>query len=469
MSDERILIVDDEKKNRDFLAEVLREDYSDVSTAEDGLGAIDLIKKIDFNLVLTDLRMPGADGIEVLRNIKEINSQTVGIVFTGFGTIKTAIDAMKAGAYDYITKPFKIDEIRMVIDKALQYQKLHSENFLLRQQLKQKYKFENIIGYSDEMQHVFELIEKVADSESNIMIYGESGTGKELIAKAIHFNSRQRDNALIPVNCGAIPEGLLESELFGYERGAFTGAMRTRVGRFELANGGTIFLDEIGDMSPGLQVKVLRVLQEQQFERLGGVKTIKTNVRVIAATNCNLEKEVEDGNFREDLYYRLNVIPIVVPPLRDRKSDIPFLVDHFFRHFIRVKNKNIKEISQDTMKYFMNFDWPGNVRELENMIERLVILKGKGVIVPQDLPEKLLEIRSESALSKNIEIPDGGICFKTAVSEFEKELILKALQKSKWVKNRAADLLKLNRTTLVEKIKKKHLEKATPDFISQQS
>jgi len=464
VSNERILVVDDEKKNRDFLAEILKEDNYDVDTAEDGLKAIELLKEFDFHVVLTDLRMPGADGIEVLRNIKAIDPHTAGIVFTGFGTIKTAIKAMKEGAYDYITKPFKVDEIKMVINKALEYQRLHSENILLRQQLKQKYKFNNIIGDSDEMQGVFELVEKVADSDSTILIYGESGTGKELITRAIHFNSRRRDKPLIPVNCGAIPEGLLESELFGYERGAFTGATRTRVGRFELASGGTIFLDEVGDMSPGLQVKVLRVLQEQQFERVGGIKTIKADVRVIAATHRNLEEEVKKENFREDLYYRLNVIPIDIPPLRARKSDIPLLADHFLNHFNKIKNRHIKGISPLCIKYFTNYEWPGNVRELENMIERLVILKNNGLIVPEDLPEKLLETNISASLPKMIEIPDDGLCFKTAVNEFEKELILQALEKSAWVKNKAAELLKLNRTTLVEKMKKKHLEKDSLDL-----
>jgi len=457
MSKGTILVVDDDSKIREFLSDLLVEEGYDVTVAENGEEAIGLLKFQDFNVVLTDLKMPKVDGLKVIKSVQRQSFQGVGIVMTGYGSIKSAVDAMKAGAYDYVSKPFQVDEIKIVIERAMEHQRLEKENINLRKNLKRKYRFENIIGDSPAMQEVFELVEKVADSDSTIMIRGESGTGKELIAKAIHFNSYRRERPLIPVNCGAIPEDLLESELFGHVKGAFTGATNTRVGRFELAHNGTIFLDEIGDMSPGLQVKLLRVLQEQEFERVGGTHTIKVNARVIAATNQNLEKAVIERKFREDLYYRLNVIPINVPMLHERKTDIPLLVHHFIEYFNREKKKNIEHLSPEIMKFLVNYDWPGNVRELENMIERLVILRSRGVIQLKDLPDKIL-LKDKGKLLPQIDIPDDGICFKTAVNEFEKDLILQALQKTDWVKNKAAKMLNLKRTTLVEKMKKTEID-----------
>ncbi|MDY7034129.1 MAG: sigma-54 dependent transcriptional regulator [Thermodesulfobacteriota bacterium] len=457
MSGEKILVVDDDSRIRDFLYDVLTEEGYEVTTAENGEMGIEFLKSRDFHVVLTDLKMPKVDGLQVIRESQKVNFQVVGILITGYGTIKSAVDAMKAGAYDYITKPFQIDEIKIVIERALERHKLKMENFSLRKQLKTKYRFENIVGDSDAIQEVFQLIEKVADSDSTILIRGDSGTGKELIARAIHFNSYRKEKPMIPVNCGAIPEDLLESELFGHVKGAFTGATSTRIGRFELAHNGTIFLDEIGDMSPSLQVKVLRVLQEQEFERVGGTNTVRVNVRVIAATNQDLEDAVKERKFREDLYYRLNVIPISVPPLRDRKSDIPLLAHHFIERFNREKKKKVEHLSSEIMDYFLHYDWPGNVRELENTIERLVILKGKGDILPKDLPEKIRS-KGQYNVMRRIHIPDDGVCFKTAVNEFEKELILQALNKTDWVKNKAAKMLNLKRTTLVEKMKKTNIE-----------
>jgi transcriptional regulator with PAS, ATPase and Fis domain len=303
------------------------------------------------------------------------------------------------------------------------------------------------------MQQVFQFIEKIAATSSTVLICGESGTGKELVAKAIHYNSDRKDEPMIPVNCGAIPEDLLESELFGYEKGAFTGALKTRIGRFELADRGTIFLDEIGDMSPALQVKILRVLQEHEFERVGGVKSIKVDIRIVAATHRDLEKAVKQGVFREDLYYRLNVIPITIPPLRERTSDIPLLAHHFMKKFNRGNEQNVKGVSQESMNALLRYHWPGNVRELENIIERMVTLKGEGIIEKEDLPEKLLGAEWSGGIP-SLEIPESGISFNTAVSEFEKELMLRALNKTNWIKNRAAKLLQLKRTTLIEKMKK---------------
>ncbi len=328
---------------------------------------------------------------------------------------------------------------------------------------KDRQKFKDIIGQSDKMKDVFRLVEKVADSDTTIIIYGETGTGKGLIAKAIHRNSYRKNKPFVQINCGAIPENLLESELFGHVRGAFTGATTTRPGKFEIANGGTVFLDEIGDMSPELQVKVLRVLEENEFEQVGGSKTIKADVRIIAATYRDLEKEVEKGNFREDLFYRLHVIPMTLSPLRERKSDIPLLICYFLERFNRNKNREVKGVSDEAMAIMMRYSWPGNVRELRNMVERLVVLKGGGEILPCDLPKKLKskDDNADYVTVPRIEISQDGISLNTAVSEFEKNLIYQSLEKTKWVKNKAAKLLRLKRTTLVEKIKRYDLQQCS--------
>lgn len=325
---------------------------------------------------------------------------------------------------------------------------------------KDKYKFFDIIGRTEKMQKVFNMIEKVSDSDSTIMIYGESGTGKELVAKAIHQSSYRRNKPFVSINCGAIPENLLESELFGHVKGAFTGATASKQGKFALADKGTIFLDEIGDMSHDLQVKILRILEEREVEQIGGNKSIKIDVRIIAATHRDLEKEVEKGNFRQDLFYRLHVIPLTLPPLRERNSDIPYIIDHFFTMFNRKKNIDITRISENAMAMMSQYPWPGNVRELRNMVERLMVLKGEGEIVSQDLPESLKREKSGEVFPK-IEMTQDGICLNTAVSEFEKALIFKSLEKTKWVKNKAAKLLHLNRTTLVEKIKRYQLQQCS--------
>lgn len=457
MGGERILVVDDEEINREFLEEVLAQQGYDTTTAADGFAALELSKREFFHIVLSDLMMPEMGGVELLRQLKDISPSTVCIIFTGYATIETAVEAIKAGAYDYITKPFRVEEIEVVLKRALEYQRLHHENINLRRQLKAKYKFENIVSDNDKMRLVFELVEKVSDSDSTVLIYGESGTGKELIARAIHYNSYRQDKPLVPINCGAIPGELLESELFGYEKGAFTGANSLRIGRFELANGGTVFLDEIGDMSPALQVKILRVLQEREFERVGGTRTIKIDVRIIAATNKNLDELVANHQFREDLYYRLNVIPVQLPPLRDRKSDIPLLVAYFIDRFNAEKKRHIEGIAPEATDMLMRYHWPGNVRELENLIERITILKGSGVITPDDLPEKLSQSFSDGVVPE-VDIPNGGLNFDDAVQAFERQLLTKALQRTHGVKSKAAELLSMNRTTLVEKVKKLQLE-----------
>lgn len=449
----RILIAEDDSQTRHMLVDYLEQEGYEVVGVKDGEDALSVIHEQDVDVILTDLKMPKLDGMSLLSKVKREKPGIVVLMMTGYACVDTAVEAMKLGAEDYITKPVNLEELRIQLCKAIEKQAIKSENIISKQQLKDKYRFENIIGRSEPMENIFQLIEKVADSDSNIIIYGESGTGKELVARAIHYNSYRSSKPLVPVNCGAIPEELLESELFGHEKGAFTGAHRTRIGRFEFANGGTIFLDEIGDMSPGLQVKVLRFLEEHKFERVGGVKSIKVDIRVIAATHSDLEKAVVDGRFREDLYYRLNVIPIVIPPLRERRSDIPILVSYFIDQFNREKGKSISGISDIALEFFLKHSWPGNVRELQNMVERLVVLKEAGIIVVEDLPEKLLFGYEDNQLS-SVEIPKDETSFNTMVTNFEKQLIIKALRKTSGVKNRAAKLLNMNRTTLVEKMKK---------------
>ncbi len=458
MGDQKILVVDDELKIREQFSEFLKDKGFEVSTAVNGQDAIKKIDKEFFDVVLIDLNMPKVDGMTVLRHLVENEPESIGIILTGYATIKNAVEAMKAGAYDYLAKPVKLEEVLMVIQKAVELRDLRRENLALKRQLKKKYRFHNFVGDSPQMHKVFRTIEKVADSDSTILIFGESGTGKELVAKAIHYHSSRRDKPLIPVNCGAIPEELLESELFGHEKGAFTHAIRTRIGRFEMANGGTIFLDEIAEMSPQLQVKLLRVLQEQEFERLGGMRTIKCDVRIIAATNKDLEKAVKKGTFREDLYYRLKVIPIQIPPLRERRGDIPLLVHHFLEQMNKAKKKKIRGISKEAMEILEAYDWPGNVRELENVIERMVILAESDYLTVEDLPERIARTRVSLKPEASV-IPDEGVSLSHAVSEYEKKLIISALEKTGWVKNRAAKLLKMNRTTLVEKIKKQGIER----------
>lgn len=455
----RILVVDDEATILKALVRYLTNEGYEVESASNGPEAIEKNKERHFDLMLTDLKLPTMNGIELIREAKSVNPGLSCIVMTGFGSIASAVEAMRAGAFHYITKPFELEDVGHIISKALENSRLQEQNRILQRQVKTRYGFENIIGASDEINEVLNLVKQVADTDSTILILGESGTGKELIARAIHYNSHRAAKPLVPVNCGAIPENLLESELFGHMKGSFTGAVNSKLGRFEMANGGTIFLDEIGDMSLRLQVKILRVLQERKFEPVGSTKTVEVDVRIITATNQDLEKLVEKGGFREDLYYRLNVIPITSPPLRQRVCDIPILTDHFLKLFSDANKLPVPKLSDDILKLFTNYEWPGNVRELENTIERLVVLRpGKDVTI-DDLPEKFLEVQGAVIRHSSFPIPEDGISLKRVVDDFENTLILKALEKTGWNKNKAATLLKLNRTTLVEKIKKKQLEK----------
>ena len=426
--------------------------------ASDGEQGCQMLKEESVDAVLVDLMMPKVSGLEVVKKIQEINPDIACIMMTAFGTIANAIEAIKAGAYHYLTKPFELDEVKDLLHKALDYKRLKVENVQLKRQLKDKYKFDNIIGESEAIKGVFSLIEKVANTDSTVLITGESGTGKELVARAIHYNSQRSDKPLITVNCAAIPENLLESELFGHMKGSFTGAISTTPGRFEMAHRGSIFLDEIGDMSPKLQVKLLRVLQERRFEPVGSTRPKEVDVRVITATNRKLEVMVEEGGFREDLYYRLNVIPIHIPPLRERPEDIRLLIDFFLSRANKNNSKCVTGFSKEALKVCEQYEWQGNVRELENIVERLVVLKGGGTITVEDLPFHINGGETKDVFGPLV-IPDRGISFKSVVSKFENELILKALKKTHWNKNKAASLLNLNRTTLVEKIKKKQLEK----------
>ncbi|MCL5270070.1 MAG: sigma-54 dependent transcriptional regulator [bacterium] len=455
----RILVVDDEWNIRDILSNILIAEGYEVDAAEDGDQGIALLDEKRYDLVITDLKMPRVDGLEVLRHLSTLNADTLGIVATGYGSIESAVEALRLGAYDYITKPFHLDEIKIMVHKAREYQSLQHENQHLRRELRRATKLDSIVGASPGVGALKRMIQTVADSDSTILILGESGTGKELVARAIHYNSSRANKPLIPVNCGAIPEDLLESELFGHVRGAFTGATMNRIGRFQMADGGTIFLDEIGDMSPKLQVKLLRVLQEQTFEMVGSTETVRVNVRIITATNRDLEKDVAEGRFREDLFYRLNVIPITIPPLRSRRDDIPILVAHFVDQFNRLKGRRITRFTDAALRVLQSYDWPGNVRELENLVERMAILNTEGEIDVAQLPEKFSGLAPApmpvTVSPDSLDIPDEGIDFNALVDEFETQLINKALEKAGGIKNKAAALLNIKRTTLVEKLKKK--------------
>ena len=451
-----ILVVDDSSAVRENLRELLTAEGYEVDSCADGRVALQMLQGHIYDVVLTDLSMPELDGMAVLSYLVDHFPETSCIIITGYGTIKTAVDAMRLGAYDYLCKPVESQEILMVIARALEHQRLRRENIRLKKQLREKFGFDNIIGSSEAMCQIFDVIRKVADTDSTVLILGESGTGKELVARAIHYHGQRQTNPLIPVNCAAIPEDLLESELFGHEKGAFTHAIRTRIGRFEQAHGGTIFLDEIGDMSPTLQVKILRVLQDRQFERIGGNRTIKVDIRVIAATNRDLPQLVQAGRFREDLYYRLNVIPIRIPPLRERRGDIPILINHFLQEFSRKKKKNLSRVTPAAIRLLSAYDWPGNVRELENLMERLVILAEGEILDVQDLPEQFRQPAAPTVLW-SADLPVEGVPLQKVLSDLERQLIIKALDQVGWVKNQAAQLLQLNRTTLVEKIKKQKI------------
>jgi len=453
-------VIDDEELYRRALDRILARVGHRVSCARDASEAMSVVSAEHLDLVLCDVRMPGIQGLELVRQIHDVQPDLPCIVITGYGSAEASVDALRAGAFWYPEKPFdqtSLDVVRRLVDQAIEHGRLKAENRLLQRQLRTRYRFENIVGSSPALRYALEMVEKVADSDSTVLITGESGTGKELFARALHYNSRRADRLLVTVNCGAIPEELLESELFGHVRGAFTNAVSHRQGRFSLAHGGTIFLDEIGDMSPNLQVKLLRVLQERTFEPVGSSKSVSVDVRVVAATNQDLPVAIREKRFREDLYYRLNVIPIEVPPLRERREDVPLLMRHFLDTLNAEKGRGVTGFEEQALERLLAHDWPGNVRELENLIERLVILRGEGEIRLEDLPPPFSSVRTPLRTDAP-RIPSAGIPFNDVVDRFETDLILQALEQTHWNKQRAAQILGLNRTTLLEKIKKKGLE-----------
>jgi two-component system response regulator PilR (NtrC family) len=447
----KILIVDDEQSMRDFLSIMLKKEGYEVASAENGKDGLKAVQTDIFDLVITDVKMPGMDGIGVLRAVKDVSPETIVVMITAYATAETAVEAMKLGAYDYITKPFKVDEIKLVIEKALEKRLLRKENILLKREMESRRGFENFIGNSEPMQKMFTIIRQVADTGSTVLITGESGTGKELVARAVHGNSSRRGKPFVTVNCGALPETLLESELFGYMKGAFTGAVANKQGLFEAANGGTLFLDEISATTSALQIKLLRVLQERVFMRIGGTSDIRVDVRVIAASNRDLLSEVSKGNFREDLYYRLNVIPIAIPALRYRREDIPLLIDFFLTKLASAKQP--KKIAPDAVQLLMQYRWPGNVRELENTIERMAILTTGDTITADQVPNSIKEFKPDTALTP-AEIPDGGLDLEALLGETERRLLHSALEKAGGVKTEAAKLLGLTFRSFRHRIRK---------------
>jgi two-component system, NtrC family, response regulator PilR len=442
----RILVVDDEESIREFFEIMLKREGYEVVTAANGVEGLEKLKKSSFDLVISDIQMPEMSGIELLGKVKEADPEMPMVMITAFGSTETAIEAMKLGAHDYVQKPFKLDEVKIIIRNALEKRSLKMENAQLKKELGTKYAFDNIIGGAPPMLRIYEMVKRVANTKSSVLITGESGTGKELIARAIHYNGPLKDKPFVTVNCGAIPENLMESEMFGHKKGSFTGAIADKKGLFEVANGGTIFLDELGELPLSMQVKLLRVIQEGTFKRVGGTDDISVEVRVISATNRNLEGEVKASRFREDLYYRMNVIQIHCPPLRERKEDIVMLAGHFLEKFSKSLNINVKKISNEAMEVLKRYHYPGNVRELENIIERTVALEPSSVILPESLPRHLLEIQqTPGQLDANkIEINQEGIELEKLVADFERTLLTKALQQAGGVKKRAAKLLKIS-------------------------
>lgn len=440
----RILVVDDEESIREFFEIMLKREGYEVLTAANGREGLETLKKHQVDLVISDIQMPEMSGLEMLTSVKELDPETLFIMITAFGSTETAVEAMKLGAYDYVQKPFKIDEVKIIIKQALEKRSLKLENQQLKKELGTKYAFDNIIGGAPPMLRIYEMVKRVANTKSSVLITGESGTGKELIARAIHYNGPLKDKPFVTVNCGAIPENLMESEMFGHKKGSFTGAIADKKGLFEVANGGTIFLDELGELPLTMQVKLLRVIQEGTFKRVGGTDDINVDVRVISATNKNLEAEVKSGNFREDLFYRMNVIQIHCPPLRERKEDITMLANHFLDKFSKVLGMSVKKISNEAMDVLKRYHYPGNVRELENIVERTVALEPGTSILPESLPRHLLEVQQPvGQLDANkIEIDDQkGIELEKLVADFERTLLIKALQTTGGVKKKAAKLL----------------------------
>ncbi len=436
----KLLVVDDERSMRELLSIVLRREGYDVTLAENGRAAIDQLERGRFDLLISDIKMPDMTGVDVLRSAKRIDPDILGIMITAFASADTAIEAMRLGAHDYLSKPFDVDELKMKVRNALEQRLLRQENVLLKRALGSTHQFANIVGRSDKMLAIFKLIEQIARTDSTVLVTGESGTGKEWVARAIHFYSLRRDRPFVALNCGALPETLLESELFGHMKGAFTGASANKKGLIEAAEKGTLFLDEIGEMTPMMQVKLLRVLQERKFRRLGGVEELEGSMRVIAATNQDLNRMIADGKFREDLFYRINVIPIHLPPLRDREEDIPLLAEYFLAKYRDQMGKDIHGLSQQTMDLLDAYEWPGNIRELENVIERAVALEKSQTILPESLPEHIAKRVAKGPAAAGL-LPETGFNLEEHVEGLEKEYITQALNRAGGVQVKAAELL----------------------------
>jgi two-component system NtrC family response regulator len=461
MNGRRILVVDDDESLRRVTQVQLEQAGYAVTTAADVPRALAILEKAPQDLVITDLKMPGLSGVDLLQRIRAEYPEIIVILVTAFGTVESAVEAMKLGAYDYITKPVNADALRLTVSRALDHLRLREEVQALRGSLDQKYGFENIIGQSNALLYVLDTAARAAQTDSTILIRGETGTGKELLAKAIHFNSPRSDRPFVTINCGAIPKELLESELFGHLKGSFTGAVSHKKGRIELADGGTLFLDEIGEMPLELQVKILRLIQEREIEKVGGTSPTKVDVRIIVATHRNLLAMIEDGTFREDLYYRLAVIPLELPPLRERPDDVPELVQHFFSEGKTKHGKPGLVLPDSLLPYFCAYRWPGNVRELENVIERMIVLCRSSEVTISDLPEPLR--RERPALeSLQLDLPPHGISLEAV----EKELILRALEKFNWNQTRAAEYLDLSRKTLIYRMEKFGLQREPRERIS---
>ncbi|RPI53754.1 MAG: sigma-54-dependent Fis family transcriptional regulator [Acidobacteria bacterium] len=453
----RLLVVDDERSMRELLSIVLRREGYDVTLAENGRMAVDRLERGRFDLLISDIKMPDMSGVDVLREAKRLDSDIVGIMITAFAAADTAIEAMRLGAHDYLSKPFDVDELKIKVRNALEQRQLRQENVLLKRALGTSHQFANIVGRSEKMLAIFKLIEQIARTDSTVLVTGESGTGKEWVARAIHFYSLRRDRPFVALNCGALPETLLESELFGHMKGSFTGASANKKGLIESAEKGTLFLDEIGEMSPLMQVKFLRVLQERRFRRLGGVEELEAAIRVIAATNQDLPKMVAEGRFREDLFYRINVIPIQLPPLRERGEDIPLLAEYFLAKYREQMNKDVHGLSQESMELLEAYDWPGNIRELENVIERAVALEKSQTVLPESLPEHIVKRVAKGPAAAGV-LPETGFNLEEHVEGLEKEYIAQALVRAGGVQVKAAELLGMSFRSFRYYVKKYNLK-----------
>lgn len=451
-----ILIIDDEPLMRISMSDALEAEGYSIDSAESGGDGLEALKSKAYDIVITDLKLPEVDGLQILKNCKNLLPRAKVLMITAYGSVETAVEAMKQGAYDYIKKPFSMDELILMIKRLVALRDLEDENIYLREKVEDKYDFSGIVGKSEKIKDIFEKIKVVAQSDATVLVTGESGTGKELVANALHHNSPRKGEAFVKISCAALPETLLEAELFGYEKGAYTGAFKQKKGRFELADKGSLFLDEIGEISPLVQVKLLRVLEERQFERLGGVETINVDVRVICATQRDLKKEVQKGNFREDLYYRLNVVPVYLPPLRERREDILILADHFMNIYSRQMNKQIKELSPDVRELLLKYSFPGNVRELENAMERTVTLCRGEEIQIWDLPEEISSltafVEKEVDKMKNLKA-EPSLFLSNVLSTLERQYIVRVLEWTKGDLTNAAAILGMSRKTLWEKRK----------------